>query len=228
MSQRVVCLHTVLSVAAQFGELTREILPDSVQVWHTVDEILAKVAVAQGELSPFIYRRVAEHVRAAEEAGADVVQFTCSSISPCAEVAQALVKIPVLKVDDPMVDRALGMGQRVGVAATAATALAPVAALVRDRARALNQSVTVDAVLCEGAYAGLISGDLAAHDHIVAAILEEMIRRNDVILLAQASMARVAEGIRPMPAVPILTSPRLAVERLGQVLRVSAGAASRA
>ena len=87
MTQRVVCLHTVLSVAAQFGELTREILPDSVQVWHTVDEMLAKVAVAQGELSPFIYRRVAEHVRAAEEAGADVVQFTCSSISPCAEVA---------------------------------------------------------------------------------------------------------------------------------------------
>ena len=148
MSQRVVCLHTVLSAPAQFGELTQELLPASVQVWHTVDEILAKVAVAQGGLSPFIYRRVAEHVRAAEEAGADVVQLTCSSISPCAEVVQALVKIPVLKVDDPMVDRALGMGRRIGVAATAATALAAVSALVRDRARASGVSVTVDAVLC--------------------------------------------------------------------------------
>ena len=228
MKQRVVCLHTVLSVAEQFRELTREILPRSVEVWHTVDEILAKVAVAQGGLTPFIYRRVAEHVRAAEEAGADAVQLTCSSISPCAEIAQTLVKIPVLKVDEPMVDRALGMGRRIGVAATAVTALAPVAALIRDRARTSGLSVAVDAVLCEGAYAGLVSGDLAAHDRIVRAALEEMIGRNDVILLAQAPMARVAEGLRPAPSVPILTSPRLAVERLCQVLQASAGAASQA
>jgi hypothetical protein len=119
-----------------------------------------------------------------------------------------------------LVDRTLDMGQRVGAAAAA---LAPMAALIQNRARARNPSVTVDAVLCEGAYARLISGNLAAHDHIVAAIFEEMIRRNYVILLAQASMARVAEGIRPAPAVPILTSPRLAVERPGQVRRVSAG-----
>jgi len=228
MRQRVVCLHTVLSVAAQFQELTREILPSGVEVWHTVDEMLAKVAVAQGGLSPFIYRRVADHVCAAEEAGADAVQLTCSSISPCADAVQALVKIPVLKVDDPMVDRALGMGRRIGVAATAVTALAPVSALVRDSARACGKSITVDAVLCEGAYAHLISGDLAAHDRIVGAALEEMIGRNDVILLAQASMARVTEGLRPAPSVPILTSPRLAVERLGQVLRASAGASPQA
>lgn len=226
MSQRVVYLHTVPSAAAQFGELTQELLPASVQAWHTVDELLAKVAVAQGVLSPFIYRRVAEHVRAAEEAGADVVQLTCSSISPCVEVVQALVKIPVLKVDDPMVDRALGMGRRIGVAATAATALAAVSALVQDRAGASGRTVTVDAVLCEGAYAYLVSGDLVAHDAVVRKDLEPMIGRNDVILLAQASMARVAEGIRPAPAVPILTSPRLAVERLRQVLQISAGAAS--
>jgi len=48
MSQRVVDLHTVLSAAAQFGELARELLPASVQVWHTVDEMLAKVAVGSG------------------------------------------------------------------------------------------------------------------------------------------------------------------------------------
>ncbi len=81
-------------------------------------------------------------------------------------------------------------------------------------------------MLGDGAYAGLISGDLAAHDHIVAAILEEMIRRNEVIHLARSPMARVAAGIWPVPAVPILTSARLAVGRLAQVLQVSAGEAA--
>ena len=55
-----------------------------------------------------------------------------------------------------------------------------------------------------------------------------MIGRNEVIILAQASMARVTEGIRPAPSVPILTSPRLAVERLRQVLHISTNTASQA
>ena len=93
-------------------------------------------------------------------------------------------------------------------------------ALVRDSARACGNSVTRDAVLCEGAYAGLISsGDLATHDRIAATILEEMIRRNEVIHLARSPMVRVAAGIWPVPGVPILTSTRLAVGRLAGLSR---------
>ena len=41
----------------------------------------------------------------------------------------------------------------------------------------------------------------------------------DVVVLAQASMARVAEAMPPGAVpVPVLSSPRLAVERLRQVL----------
>jgi hypothetical protein len=46
--------------------------------------------------------------------------------------------------------------------------------------------------------------------------------RNDVVILAQASMARVVEGISPDDAkVPILSSPRLAMKRLAEVLNSS-------
>jgi len=49
--------------------------------------------------------------------------------------------------------------------------------------------------------------------------LQDLSRRNDVILLAQASMARVADNL-PKGALPcpVLTSPRLAVERAARVL----------
>jgi hypothetical protein len=43
--------------------------------------------------------------------------------------------------------------------------------------------------------------------------------RNDVVLLAQASMARVAETIPAKDQiVPVLSSPRLALERLRDIL----------
>jgi hypothetical protein len=218
MPKRVVFLHTVMSVASQFASLARELLPPDVETWHTADEILAKVVVAQGQLSPFIYRRVADHVRASEEAGASVVQLTCSSISPCAEVAAVQVSIPVLRVDEPMIEEALALGNRIGVVATAPTALGPTVDLVHACALDAGKQVEVEAVTCVEAYAGLVSGDLERHDRIVQEKLAEMSSRNDVILLAQASMARAVEGTSLPGRIPVLTSPRLAVQRLARLI----------
>jgi Asp/Glu/hydantoin racemase len=218
MTPRMVFVHTVLSVVPQFTDLARELLPPDVEAWHVADELLAKVVVAQGRLTPFAYRRVADHARAAAEAGAVMVQLTCSSISPCAAAAETEAGIPVLKIDEPMADRAIALGRRIGVAATAPTALGPTADLIRQRAQEAGRRVEVRPVLCEGAYVHLASGDLEAYDRAILQTLEQMVEDNDVVVLAQASMARVAQDLKPAPPVPILTSPRLAVERLARLL----------
>ena len=84
MPTKIAFIHTVPSLVNLFNDLAKELLPADAEVFHVADELLLKVVLAQGGLSPFIYRRVAEHVAAAEEAGAAAVQLTCSSISPCA------------------------------------------------------------------------------------------------------------------------------------------------
>lgn len=219
MSTKLAFIHTVPSLVSLFTDLSRELLPGDVEILHIADEVLLKVVLTQGGLSPFIYRRVAENVVASEEAGANLVQLTCSSISPCADPARLLVSIPVLKIDEPMVDRALSLGERIGVAATAPTTLKPTTELVYERAHQLGKKVKVDSVLCVGAYKALFSGDPETHDRIVREYLKELMKHNDVVLLAQASMARVASTI---PAedqvVPILSSPRLAMEHARDVL----------
>ena len=59
----------------------------------------------------------------------------------------------------------------------------------------------------------------ATHQPIVSHALRELMARNDVVVLAQASMARVANAIpTDEHKVPILSSPRLAVEALAVVL----------
>lgn len=219
MPKKVAYLHTVSSLVGLFNELSKELLPAGTEVFHIADELLLKTVMAQGGLSPFIYQRVAENVVAAERAGAAVVQCTCSSISPCVEAVRPLAGIPLLKIDDPMIDLAISMGKRIGVAATAPTTLKPTTELVQAKAAARQVDISIDSRLCEGAFAALSAGDTATHDRIVSQALRELMTRNDVIVLAQASMARVANTI---PAeeqkVPILSSPRMAVESLARLL----------
>jgi Asp/Glu/hydantoin racemase len=218
MTQKLAFVHTVASLVGPFNDLAKELLP-GVEVFHIADEMLLKVVLAQGGLSPFIFQRVAEHVVAAERAGATAVQCTCSSISPCVDAARPLVGIPVLKIDEPMVDRAIYTGRRIGVAATVPTTLKPTTDLVHARAAALGVTVQVEPALCEGAFAALQSGDTQMHDLLVMQALRVLASRNDVIILAQASMARVAALIpADAQAAPILSSPRLAMEHAREVL----------
>ena len=223
MKQKLAFIHTVPSLVGLFNELSRELLPE-VEVFHIADEMLLKVVLAQGGLSPFIYQRVAEHVVAAERAGATAVQCTCSSISPCVDASRPLVGVPVLKIDEPMVEAAIHTGSRIGIAATAPTTLKPTTDLVHARAAILGIPVQVESVLCEGAYQALFSGDPVKHDQIVMRALRELMTRNDVIILAQASMARVAQAIpTEEKRVPIISSPRLAIEHVRPVFAQQAG-----
>jgi Asp/Glu/hydantoin racemase len=219
MAMKVAFIHTVPSLVGLFNDLSKEIFPKDVEVLHIADELLLKVVIAQGGLSPFIYRRVADHVVAAAEGGASIVQVTCSSISPCVEAARPFAPIPVLKIDDPMIEKALEIGTKIGVAATVPTTLKPTTDLVYTLARQAGKQVAVDSVLCSGAFQALSTGDSETHDRIIRQHLHDLIASSEVVLLAQASMARVAATI---PAeeqkVPILSSPRLAIERAAKVL----------
>ncbi len=218
MPKKVAFLHTVTGVVDGFKKLCQEWIPHAA-VCHIADEGLIQAALAAGGLTPAIYRRVCDHVVAAEQTGADVIQFTCSSISPCADVAARLVAVPVLKVDEPMIEQAVLRHERIGLLATACSTLTPSAELVRDKARQHGRSVSVLPVLCEGAFDAFLAGDLTRHDAIVRADLLGLMNKVEVVLLAQASIGRIVETLGPgEKTVPVLASPRPAMERLAKVL----------
>ena len=178
------------------------------QTWHIIDEMLAKITLAEGEVTPFVRRRMVEHAAAAEDAGAAALQVTCSSISPAVPAVQPLVAIPVLAIDDAMIERALGLGRSIGIAATTATALESLSKLTGERAAAQGRPVEIERLFCEGAYERLLSGDLAEHDRIAQGYLAELASRCDVVMVAQASMARPRRT--PWPPLP---GPRFSAAR---------------
>ena len=219
MEQKTLALvHTSATLVPVFAELCEKYMPN-VKVFNIVDDSLIKNTIACGELTASTSRRVVNYAGSAEEAGANFILFTCSSIGPAVEAAAMLTGVPVLRVDQPMADIAVHSGSRVGVIATLATTLEPTTDLVKRRAAIAGKHIEVNSVLCEGAFDALMSGDAATHDAKVAAALKQLSTEVDVILLAQASMARVVERLSDdEKKVPILTSPAIAIQHIASLI----------
>jgi Asp/Glu/hydantoin racemase len=221
----VAFLHTVLSLPPVFAALAEELLPET-DLFHIVDESLLNVTRKTGALTAVTRRRVLGYLESAAEAGADLVVVTCSSIGPAVDAAREFVPVPVLRVDEAMADEAVRLGNRVGVIATLTTTLEPTAALVERRARVTGKDVEVISHVCDGAFDALQAGDRDRHDELVREGVRRLAAEVDVIVLAQASMARVVESMSDDErAAPILSSPRLGVTRAAELLRSMAAAA---
>jgi Asp/Glu/hydantoin racemase len=211
-------IHTSATLVPVFAELCSKYLPH-VKTFNIVDDSLIKNVISCGELTPATARRVVNYAGSAQDAGADYILFTCSSIGAAVEASAALTKVPVLRVDQPMADKAVQTGKRIGVIATLPTTLQPTSDLVKRRAAVAGKEIELSAVLCEGAFEALMSGDAATHDAKVAAALKELVKKVDVIVLAQASMARVVDTLsEDDKKVPILASPPIAIQYLATVL----------
>ena len=212
-------IHTSATLVPVFQQLCKEMLP-GIQVFNIVDDSLIKDVIARGELTSQTARRVVDYVGSAEAAGADYILVTCSSIGAAVEMAASLTTVPVLRVDQPMADLAVQTGKRIGVVATLSTTLGPTSDLVKRRAALFGNEIELTSKLCEGAFEALMNGDTATHDAMVADALKELSSQVDVILLAQASMARVVDGLAEKDKrVPIIASPPQAIQYLASIFQ---------
>jgi aspartate/glutamate racemase len=220
MNQKTLGLiHTSATLVPMFAELCTKYLPN-VKVFNIVDDSLIKNTIACGELTPATARRVVNYADSAQDAGADFILYTCSSIGSAVETAATLCNVSVLRVDQPMADLAIKTGTKIGVIATLNTTLEPTTDLVKRRAVVANREIEISAVLCEGAFEALMSGDTASHDAKVSAALKDLITKVDVIVLAQASMARVVDSLLDSEKIiPILASPTIAIQHIATLIK---------
>jgi len=217
MSKTLGLIHTVFSIVDPINMLVSEIMPGVDRI-NIVDDYIVKLIKVRGGITPEISRIVASHIMAVEDEGADAILVTCSSISPCVDYARPLVSIPVLKIDDPMTDMAVRMGDRIGVLATAPTTVKPTSELLLRKADQIGKKVTLEVELKEGALEALTMGDKELHDKILLESITSLSGRVDVIVLAQASMAHLESRVDENMRAKVLTSPRSGVEQAKRIL----------
>jgi Asp/Glu/hydantoin racemase len=205
--------HTGQVLVPVFSQLAKENL-SGIDVFHMLDESLIRNTIAAGKLTKTTIHRLALMIESARLGGADAVMVTCSSIGEAAEIARRQFDFPILRIDQAMAEKAVEMGGRIGVAATLRTTLEPTMALIRDTAAQAGREVEIVPMLSDGAFECLIAGDAEKHDRMLTESLTHLSKQVDVIVLAQASMARVAAQFNGYGGPPILASPELGIRRI--------------
>lgn len=210
-ARKLAFIHTVSGLVSEFDSLGKQHLPDWTP-FAIVDESLLRNTIEGGSLSDMTKRRLATYIWSAVDAGADAIVVTCSTLGPAVDAIVPLCPVPLFRIDEGMAKAAVEQGSRIGVLATLSTTLVPTVDLLKRQACEAGKDVAIEPVLVEGAFQLLADGNVEAHDAQIRQALEKLSQKVDVVVLAQASMARAVRDT--VHSIPILTSPLLGVENV--------------
>lgn len=210
-------VHTGVPIGMMLKKMMSESMPD-IPNFHIVDDSLIQDLLQAEEFTPSILKRLSAQISMAKEAGADIIMVTCSSIAPGVDFAKKLVDIPVMKIDEPMAEKAIETADTVGVLATAKTTLVPSVQLIKQVAEKKGKPVKVKSKLISEAFDFFLQGDMDNHDRLVKSAGLELAQQSDVLVLAQASMSHLAGEIEKASGTPTLTSPQIAMDALKKMV----------
>jgi len=198
--------HSVAPIEAAFATAWPQ-----ARLMNLLDDSLSADLARDGALTDAMTERFLALGDYAAATGADAILFTCSAFGPCIEaVARAHAPMPVLKPNEAMIEKAVTMGQRIGLLSTFPPTLV-------SMPPEFSGSVKIVPKLAEGALAALDRGDRAEHDRLIAEASRDL-RDCDVIALAQFSIAATAPLVAEATGRPVVTTPDSAVQKLMKLL----------
>ena len=145
------------------------------------------------------------------------VLFTCSSFGAAIEAKARITRVPVLKPNEAMFEQALALGTKIGMLTTFPPAAVPMEAEFRAEASRRGIAATIETSCVAEAMVAAKSGDYERHNQLLCEAASRF-ADFDVLLLAQFSMAPALHEVRQGIALPVLSSPRAAVEKLKSLL----------
>ena len=161
-----------------------------------------------------------------ELAEVDLVLITCSTMNRAyLQVADALQSyaVPVIQIDQPMMERAVVHGGEILVVATHGPTVNSTQALLQETASRLEREVTFSGITVEEAWECLSVGDVPGHNRVLAQAIRARLHQEPAscVVLAQLSMACLLFSY-PDPllefGVPVYTSAECGFEKARELL----------
>jgi hypothetical protein len=118
-----------------------------------------------------------------------------------------------------MAEFAIDLATKIGVAATLETTLKPTLELLKQKALEKNKQVEFQPMLVASAYQKLISNDKEGHDLDLSIALRVLAKEVDLVVLAQASMARVVSTFTKEEQSHFVTSPELGMDAVKRIFQ---------
>ena len=218
----VAIIHTVVPVLTTFGDQLNNYLKHPVRVHNMLDDFLASDPAEHGGFSVKNKQRLYNNIHSAQLTGADVIVVTCSTLSPAVQQIRPFVETPIIAVDDAMIRKAVALGSRIFVLATASSTIEPSIERLMGESKKAGKKISMYSRHSEEAYEAMKRGDRDLHDRTVIQMAQEYIKDVDVIVLAQASMAHLEKPLSALFDCPVLSSPGFCMEEIQETLSAKA------
>jgi len=195
MPKRVFLVHPTPLAMAPIDEAFKTQWPQA-QTINVLDESLYADIPQDGTLAPAIYDRISSLLRHCELSGADGILFSGSTFGPAVDKARAGLRVPVLRAEEAMMEQAVTLGERILLVCTAKRAMPVVRATLDTAVKRAGVRRAISELWVKGARDAITSGDVAAHDKLIA---EQVMAAGDfdVIIFGQISMVPAQV---PLPA----------------------------
>ena len=211
-------IHAAVFTAFSLEPIAKEVMP-GVSIMHAGDDTVQRdnLAAPVGTIPKVNFYKFATFARFFEDAGIDLIVLACSTFNQAVDFARPMIKVPMLQIDRPMMEKAVATGSRIGLIGTLASTMPSSERLLRQCAEEAGKKIEVVPVLNGEAFKTLRAGNPAGHNAMVLENIKQLNGKVDCIILAQASMAVLAGETANNP-IPVYTSPRLAFERAKSML----------
>ena len=216
VSPRVALVSSTRAVFASMEAAFREVFPEA-QILHLLDETLIEDFRREAGLSPHSRRKALQMTLTAQEAGVDGILVTCSTLSPSVDDFRPFLKIPIVKIDEPVIEEVVQNADTVGLLATAETVLKSVEPLVLKKAREVGRKISVRPFI-KGDVWPLLQKDPAAFYRAVAGAATAAAKECQAVILTQVSIAPGREFVEEKLRPRIYTSPAYAVQAIRKIL----------
>ena len=156
----------------------------------------------------------------------DAIIITCSTMNRAAGAVKTAMEkhhIPVVQIDEPMMETAVNHGGRILVVATHGPTVKNTQQLLRETAEKLGKEVSFAGATIEDAFHYLGDGDIQAHNEALAGTIRQACNKEtiDIAVLAQLSMSVFKLSYPDCEkefGIPVLTSGECGFEMVKDIL----------
>jgi Asp/Glu/hydantoin racemase len=209
----------ISSTRAVFGSMEaafKAVFPEA-EVIQILDETLLILFGQDGGLSVRSRRKALQMALAAQDAGVNGILVTCSSLSPAVDDLRSFLTVPIVKIDEPMVEHVVQSAESIALLASAETVLKSVEPLVQKKAKQFGRKVSLQPVVL-GDLWPLLKKDPVSFYKAVGEACAQAARECQAVIITQVSMAPGRDHVNPEVRDRVYTAPQYAVRALRQIL----------
>lgn len=199
-------IHATNNAVSNLNNAIYKKLPHS-KIINFIDENIQLYANEIDGIDTKTHRDFYRLAIAAEEAEVDIIIVACTVLTPVVDIVKPFINIPIIAVDQAMLEKAVKSHNKIGVVATTGPSGPAMKKQLEKIASNINKNIDVKVEINTDAMKELKKGNQQEHDILNYKSAEKLLKKDcEVIILAQITQATAKEKMQGFN-IEVLTSP---------------------